>query len=735
MGLAVVGLACEGRMPGSRPENPSGLAEPVSVVQGEPEGKPQALGAPAKPSVEANGGTEKKPQAPASPVSAAQAVPKGYVLSGPDSGEVGRTVTFKVTLDPEVHPPGIVRLTPSASNGDGTFSLAFLDLHEAARSGEFSYTPTRPGARTIAITNIGGLKDPPPFSFLSKAHKATTYFISPKSTSGSGTRDDPFGLPDLLNTKSTPVSQGPALTILMPGDTLEFRGGTYNLAGSPDAYTNQLICPTISGTASAPITIQAYPGESVIFNMTAGKQPAFGTASPTLSYVRFLGFKVVMGTTIQAGGAWFLGTNNEVGYCEFVGNTTTVKDNYPGIRIDPGAVNIWVHHNFIHGFHGPDSTIGLGIQSFGGSQLLVEDNYCTDNAMGINEKWASNAGNDQNIYRRNWLVNNTHFQWSGPFIGGTQTDYIYDNMLDGYLPLDLGQNMVNTQVYNNFLRSLASAAGGQVIINNGAKMINDASYNTATQVVQTNFWNNIMFQGGSIGVEAYHTYEPYNQTGPSAPFAYSDYNIYDGAPGWDFGNGTRFNLAQFRAQGFERHSRVVRSARDIFQDRTSYQLKPQWQTAGRYGDPVGPRFPIAQIIDARRYGPRALRTGTSPSIIQQPRNQTVSVGETATFSVEVTGSGLCYQWQGSRTRGATWVNIRGANWGANSPVFTYRPSSTTDSGAVFRCLVSCSGGSVWSDPVTITITDPAVALPIRTQPSSRTGTARPEGSKPFDRGK
>jgi len=36
----------------------------------------------------------------------------------------------------------------------------------------------------------------------------------------------------------------------------------------------------------------------------------------------------------------------------------------------------------------------------------------------------------------------------------------------------------------------------------------------------------------------------------------------------------------------------------------SYQLKPPWQTAGRYGDGVGPEN-VAEIVDTGRYGPMA----------------------------------------------------------------------------------------------------------------------------------
>ena len=120
------------------------------------------------------------------------------------------------------------------------------------------------------------------------------------------------------------------------------------------------------------------------------------------------------------------------------------------------------------------------------------------------------------------------------------------------------------------------------------------------------------------------------------------------------GSNATYTLSQFRAKGFERHSSVSRG-RNIFQNRTTYTLLPRWTTAGRYRDTVGPRYSVAQILNANRYGPGALGTGSPPVITQEPQNQTVSVGSTATFSIQVNGSGLFYQWQRSNDGGSTWI--------------------------------------------------------------------------------
>jgi hypothetical protein len=71
----------------------------------------------------------------------------------------------------------------------------------------------------------------------------------------------------------------------------------------------------------------------------------------------------------------------------------------------------------------------------------------------------------------------------------------------------------------------------------------------------------------------------------------------------------------------------------------------------------------------------------APTITAQPANQTVAVGQTATFSVTATGSALLnYQWQ----RGTTNIS------GATSASYTTPPTTIADNGSTFRVIVSNS---------------------------------------------
>src|SRR6266478_3902024 len=103
-----------------------------------------------------------------------------------------------------------------------------------------------------------------------------------------------------------------------------------------------------------------------------------------------------------------------------------------------------------------------------------------------------------------------------------------------------------------------------------------------------------------------------------------------------------------------------------------------------------------------------------PSITTQPASQTVTAGQTASFSVAVTGTvPLSYQWQKNS------ANIVGAT----SSSYTTPATTTSDSGSTFWVVVSNSAGAATSASATLTVNAAAVAPSITTQPASQTVTA------------
>ena len=96
----------------------------------------------------------------------------------------------------------------------------------------------------------------------------------------------------------------------------------------------------------------------------------------------------------------------------------------------------------------------------------------------------------------------------------------------------------------------------------------------------------------------------------------------------------------------------------------------------------------------------------APTIDTQPVSQTVTAGNTATFTVAASGERLTYQWQQSADNGLSWTDIDGAT----SATYTIAATSTDMSGTQYRCVVSNSAGSVTSNAVTLTVN--AATVPV-----------------------
>jgi hypothetical protein len=107
---------------------------------------------------------------------------------------------------------------------------------------------------------------------------------------------------------------------------------------------------------------------------------------------------------------------------------------------------------------------------------------------------------------------------------------------------------------------------------------------------------------------------------------------------------------------------------------------------------------------------------SAPTIQNHPADQTVFVGQTATFGVVTTGSEpLSYQWQKNG------INITDAT----SETYSIIPL-LSDNGSTFRVNVKNTMGSVMSNIATLTVTLSPIAPSIETQPSNqmvRTGHA------------
>jgi len=421
------------------------------------------------------------------------------------------------------------------------------------------------------------------------------YYVANNPGSGAGTFTNPYGLADLpKNTTSYCTLDSPALQALQPGDILYFRGGDYlfdTCASDPSSdYEIGYIRPARSGTAGSPITIEGYPGETAHLVVRSGLQPVLGNRGNELgtshySYVRFVGLAVEPQNG-NAASVYFKGPDQtsltpglELAYCEVIGTYVPTGDNHDGVRLE-NLTAPWVHGNVIHGVQG-NSHNSAGIKLYTVQNAVIEVNYIHDNWTGIYDKQSA----VDNIYRRNFLTANTEQFLGTESQGNTARYQVHDNVVDGQI--EIQQHTDGTSIYDNLFRynTLAGASAGN-------------TWNSQ-------LWNNIVIAGGAP-ITAYYSYkDSLSTTPPHDQLAYMDYNVYDASPSYvfarDLASEQDLTLTGMQAVGYELHTAVA-PASDIFVDQVSYQLKPQWQTAGRYGDAVGPDSTSA-IINTSRYGP------------------------------------------------------------------------------------------------------------------------------------
>lgn len=137
----------------------------------------------------------------------------------------------------------------------------------------------------------------------------------------------------------------------------------------------------------------------------------------------------------------------------------------------------------------------------------------------------------------------------------------------------------------------------------------------------------------------------------------------------------------------------------------------------RFADPTGVAVDSLGTLYVADSSNNLIRRGLAPgaaSFSAQPTSQAVALGQSATFTVAASGSGLTYQWQKSGTSIS----------GATSASYTIPSPQAADAGS-YAVLVTSGGITAASMPATLTVGS-AVSnntVSITTQPASQSVTA------------
>jgi hypothetical protein len=104
----------------------------------------------------------------------------GVTMSGPSSGVVSVASTnFTIGVSPSGGTiTGTVVVTPSSGGGGGTFTPTTVSLTDAIPTATFTYTPASTGAKTISVTNNGGLTNPSNITYTVSASDTTAPTVS-----------------------------------------------------------------------------------------------------------------------------------------------------------------------------------------------------------------------------------------------------------------------------------------------------------------------------------------------------------------------------------------------------------------------------------------------------------------------------------------------------------------------------------------------------------------------------
>lgn len=112
-------------------------------------------------------------------------------LTGPTTGASG-VASSNFTVGANGAITGTIIVTPSDSGGGGTFTPSTVSISSGAPTATFTYTPASSGAKTLSVTNNGGLSNPSSISYTVTSGPATAVTVTGPSFGTNGIASTPF---------------------------------------------------------------------------------------------------------------------------------------------------------------------------------------------------------------------------------------------------------------------------------------------------------------------------------------------------------------------------------------------------------------------------------------------------------------------------------------------------------------------------------------------------------------
>lgn len=283
---------------------------------------------------------------------------------------------------------------------------------------------------------------------------AATHYVSP---TGSATWSQSENI-------SQPCSLQTAMSNSIAGDLVYFRGGEYDPGDAAD-YTHPAMYPDHSGTEGNPITLKAYPDETVIL-IGNDKGPTFGANNK--NYIVWDGFNAKVVKFLPEGvnrAVTFVDSDHcTIKNCDIEGLTITWHANNMCIGVYESEY-VTIENCKLHGAFRSDimEINSTAVMTYSAYYLEIKNCTIYDCVTGIFEK---DAGRN-NVYHHNYIYN--------CFIGIA----FGNNQAGGY-----GEN---AQIYQNVIRD----------VDNGI-------YNIGSNALTNNpeIFNNTIYKAGSKGTRA-----------------------------------------------------------------------------------------------------------------------------------------------------------------------------------------------------------------------------------------